>query len=36
MRYLELKGLSKELEPFLIKRKDVDRLVLFADFIRSL
>lgn len=33
---IDLKGLSKELEPFLIKRKDVDRIVLFADFIRSL
>lgn len=33
---IDLKGLSKELEPFLIKKKDMERIVLFDDFIRSL
>ncbi|MCP5103700.1 MAG: nucleotidyl transferase AbiEii/AbiGii toxin family protein [bacterium] len=32
----DLKGLSKELSPFLIKKKDIERLGLFEEFIRSL
>ena len=33
---VDLKDLSKELLPFLVRKKDIERIELFDDFIRSL
>ncbi|MCU0289016.1 MAG: nucleotidyl transferase AbiEii/AbiGii toxin family protein [Acidobacteria bacterium] len=33
---IDLNVLSKELEPFMIKKKDMERIILFGDFIRAL
>ena len=35
MKYLELKELSKEVEPFLIKKKGTAKVELFDEFIKS-